>query len=116
MTNEIIIDTIVFDYLTRDQKAIPSTTYKRIQQADTVYVCVTSIWELANHVREGLIPITADFDTVYKKSIETLGLTLLDTQWAALRYLASFDYQIISKPWQRIVNGKITTGIKTGVA
>lgn len=110
--DEILIDTIVFDYLTRNQKAIPRAVFKRIEQADMVYVCVASIWELANHVREGLIPINADFDTVYQKALETMGLTLLDTQWTALRYLSSFDYQIISKPWQRTVNGITKSGIK----
>jgi PIN domain nuclease of toxin-antitoxin system len=110
--DEIIIDTIVFDYLTRNQKAITTTAYKRIQQADVVYVCISSIWELSNHVREGLIPINADFDTVYQKALETLGLTLMDTQWSALKYLSTFDYQIISKPWQRTINNVLTTGVK----
>ncbi len=110
--DEIILDTIVFDYLTRNQKALSVTARRQIEQADTVYVSVVSIWELANHVREGLIVLNADFDSSYQKALQTLGITLLDTQWSALSYLATFDYQIISKPWQRTVNKVTTTGVK----
>lgn len=85
---------------------------KRIEQADTVYVSVVSIWELANHVREGLIVLNADFDSSYKEALQTLGITLLDTKWSAISYLATFDYQIISKPWQRTINDVTTTGVK----
>ncbi|MBO0932820.1 type II toxin-antitoxin system VapC family toxin [Fibrella aquatilis] len=110
--DEIILDTIVFDYLTRNQKALSATARKRIEQADTVYVSVISIWELANHVREGLIVLNANFDSAYQEALQILGLTLLDTQWSALSYLATFEYQIISKPWQRTVNEVTTTGVK----
>ncbi len=110
--DEIILDTIVLDDLTRNQKSLSITARKRIEQADTVYVCVVSIWELANHIREGLIVLNADFDSFYQKALQTLGITLLDTQWTALSYLSTFDYQIISKPWQRTINGVQTTGIK----
>ncbi|MBO0939772.1 type II toxin-antitoxin system VapC family toxin [Fibrella sp. HMF5335] len=110
--DEIILDTIVFDYLTRNQKALSATARERIEQADTVYVSVISIWELANHVREGLIVLNADFDSAYQGALQTLGLTLLDIQWSALRYLATFDYQVISKPWQRTINEVVTTGVK----
>jgi len=110
--DELIIDTMVLDYLTRNQKALSSTAIKRIEQADTVYVCVSSLWELANHIREGLIVLDTDFDNFYQKALQILGITLLDTQWQALNYLATFDYQIISKTWQRTINGVVTTGIK----
>jgi PIN domain nuclease of toxin-antitoxin system len=110
--DEIIIDTIVLDYLTRNQKALSPTARKHIEQADTVYVCVASLWELANHIREGLIVLDTDFDNFYQKALQTLSITLLDTQWSALSYLATFDYQIISKSWQRTVNGIISTGVK----
>lgn len=110
--DEIIIDTIVFDYLTRNQKALSPTARKRIEQADTVYVSVVSLWELANHIREELIVLDADFDSFYQKALQTLGIALLDTQWSALSYLATFDYRIISKPWQRTINGVVTTGTK----
>lgn len=98
--------------MTRNQKAVSPTSIKRIEQADTVYVSISSLWELANHIREGLIVLDTDFDSFYQKALQTLGLVLLDTQWAALNYLATFDYQIISKPWQRTINGIVTTGIK----
>ncbi|RCR71465.1 hypothetical protein DUE52_00580 [Larkinella punicea] len=49
--DEIIIDTIVLDYLTRNQKALSTRSVKAIEQADTVYVCVSSLWELADHIR-----------------------------------------------------------------
>ncbi|WP_420149953.1 type II toxin-antitoxin system VapC family toxin [Spirosoma sp.] len=110
--DEIIIDTIVLDYLTRNQKALSPTARTRIEQADTVYVCVANLWELANHIREGLIVLDTDFDSFYQRALQTLGITLLDSQWSAISYLTTFDYQIISKPWQRIINGKPTTGIK----
>ena len=110
--DEIIIDTIVLDYLTRNQKALSSTAIRRIEQADTVYVCVSSIWELANHVREGLIVLKTDLGQFYQKALQTLGITLLDTQWSALNYLATFDYQIISKTWQRTIDGIATSGMK----
>lgn len=110
--NELIVDTIVLDYLTRNQKALSPTARKQIEQADAVYVCVVSMWELANHVREGYIVLNADFDSFYQNALQTLGITLLDTQWSSLSYLATFDYQIISKPWQRNTNGVITTGVK----
>ena len=110
--DEILIDTIVLDYLTRNQKALSPTSLKRIEQADSVYVSISSLWELANHIREGLIVLDTDFDSFYQKALQTLGIIVLDTQWAALNYLATFDYQIISKPWQRTVNGVITTGVK----
>jgi len=63
--DEIIIDTIVLDYLTRNQKVLSPTARKRIEQADTVYVCVVSMWELANHIREGLIVLDTNFDSFY---------------------------------------------------
>lgn len=110
--DEIIIDTIVLDYLTRNQKALSPLARGRIEQADTVFVCVASLWELANHVREGLLRLDTDFDRFYQRALQTLGITLLDSQWAALSYLATFDYQVISKPWQRIMNGVTQTGTK----
>ena len=110
--DEIIIDTIVLDYLTRNQQALSPLARRRIEQADTVFVCVVSLWELANHVREGLIRLDIDFDRFYQQALQTLGITLLDSQWAALSHLATFDYQIISKPWQRTLNGVTQTGTK----
>jgi PIN domain nuclease of toxin-antitoxin system len=59
--NEIIIDTIVLDYLTRNKAAIPKSTLAQIESADIVYVCVSSLWELSNHVRDGLIPLNVNF-------------------------------------------------------
>lgn len=109
---EIIIDTIVLDYLTRNQKAISPTALKHIKQADIVYVSITSIWELANHVRSELIPLNADFDTFYQDVLHKLGLTLLDTQWKALKYFSSFDYLTINKPFTKSTNGVITQEIK----
>ncbi len=106
--DEIIIDTIVLDYLTRNQRALSPTARKRIEQADTVYVCIVSMWQLANHIREGLIVLDTDFDSFYQKALQTLGITLMDTQWSALRYLATFDYQISSKIWQRTIEGAVT--------
>ncbi len=110
--DEIIIDTIVLDYLTRNQKAISRTALNRIQQADIVYVTVSSIWELANHVRAGMIPLNADFEVFYQQTIQKLGLTLLDTQWIALKYLSSFEYLSINKSFEKSINGKITMGFK----
>ncbi|MEZ0608043.1 type II toxin-antitoxin system VapC family toxin [Fibrella sp. WM1] len=110
--DELILDTITLDYLTRNQKALSAAARRRIEQADTVYICVVSMWELANHIREGLIVLNADFDTFYQRALQTLGITLLDTQWLALNYLSAFDYQIISKPWQRTIKNTLTTGIK----
>lgn len=104
---EIIIDTIVLDYLTRDQKKITPLAFNHIQNTESVYVCVTSLWELANHVRDGLIPLNENFEEYYNKAFQKLGLTLLDTQWKALNFMSTFDYQIIKKPFNKIVNDKI---------
>jgi|GEM_PF-3588292 len=83
--DEIIIDTIVLDYLTRNQKALSPTARKRIEQADTVYVSVVSLWELANHIREGLIILDADFDSFYQRSTPNVryyvvGYAMVGTQ------------------------------------
>jgi PIN domain nuclease of toxin-antitoxin system len=110
--DEIIIDTIVLDYLTRNQKAITPTAMIRIQQADVVYVSVSSIWELANHVRAKLIPINIDFDTFYQETLQKLGLTLLDTQWEALKYFSTFDYLTYNKQFTRNISGSIVIGTK----
>jgi PIN domain nuclease of toxin-antitoxin system len=103
------------DYLTRNQKEISKFAYAQIQSADTVYVCVSSLWELANHVRDGLIPLTVSFDVFYQNVFNKLSLVLLDTQWKALDYLATFDYQIINKPYQKLVNGTLITGVKKDI-
>ena len=110
--NEIILDTITFDYLTRNQKALTNKAIKSIQEADAVYLCVTSIWELSNHVREGLIPLKTPFDAFYQMALDKFSIILLDTQWTALDYLSKFDYQIIEKPWQREENNVIISGVK----
>lgn len=112
---EIIIDTIVLDYLTRDQKKIPSLAFNHIQNSEFVYVCVTSLWELANHVRDGLIPLNENFEVYYNKAFQKLGLTLLDTQWKALNFMATFDYQIIEKPFNKIENDKLISRIKQDI-
>lgn len=96
--NEIILDTITFDYLIQNQKALTSKALKSIQNVDVVYLCVTSIWELSNHVREGLITLKSPFEAFYQIALSQLGIILLDTQWTALSYLSKFDYQIIKKP------------------
>jgi PIN domain nuclease of toxin-antitoxin system len=44
-----------------------------------------------------------------------LGLTLLDTQWKALDFLATFDYQIIAKPYQKFVNETLSTGVQQDI-
>jgi PIN domain nuclease of toxin-antitoxin system len=36
--DELLLDTIAFDYLTRNQKALSSLARERIEQADTVYL------------------------------------------------------------------------------
>ena len=110
--NEIILDTITFDYLIRNQKVLTPKALKSIQDADAVYLCITSIWELSNHVREGLIPLKSPFETFYQMALSQLGIILLDTQWTALSYLSKFDYQIIEKPWERNEDGVITSGVK----
>ena len=110
--NEIILDTITFDYLIRNQKALTPKALKSIQNADAVYLCITSIWELSNHVREGLIPLKSPFEAFYQMALSQLGIILLDTQWTALSYLSKFDYQIIEKPWERNEDGVITSGVK----
>lgn len=96
---ELLIDTIVLDYLTRDQKSITKKALAEIENADIVYVSVTSLWELSNHVRDGLIPLNENFEKFYLRAFNALGLTLLDTQWKALNYLSKFEYQIITKPF-----------------
>jgi PIN domain nuclease of toxin-antitoxin system len=110
--NEIILDTITFDYLTRNQKALTPKAFQSIQNADAVYLCITSLWELSNHVREGQIPLKSPFESFYQMALNQLGVILLDTQWSALNYLAKFDYQIIEKPWEREENEVIIKGIK----
>jgi PIN domain nuclease of toxin-antitoxin system len=110
--NEIILDTITFDYLTRNQKALTSNAIESIKNADAVYLCVTSIWELSNHVRDGLIPLKSPFDTFYQMALDTFDIILLDTQWSALDYLSKFDYQIIEKNWEREENDVIVKGVK----
>ncbi len=110
--DEIIIDTIVLDYLTRNQKAITPSARNRIQQADTVYVSVASIWELSNHVRAKMIHIDLDFDEFYQQILLKFGLTLLDTQWQALKFFSSFDYLSYRKPFKKNIDGKTVIGTK----
>ncbi len=112
---EIIIDTIVLDYLTRDQKKITLSARNHIQNADTVYVCVSSLWELANHVRDGLIPLNEKFESYYNKAFQKLGLTLLDTQWKALDFMSKFEYHIINKTYSKIDGDKKKVGIKKDI-
>ena len=71
--NEIILDTITFDYLIRNQKVLTPKALKSIQNVDVIYLCVTSIWELSNHVREGLIPLKSPFEDFYQMVIKSIG-------------------------------------------
>jgi PIN domain nuclease of toxin-antitoxin system len=110
--DEIIMDTIVFDYLTRNRKAISRNAIEKIENADVVYVSVTSIWELSNHVNAGLIPLQSDFNFFYQRAIQKLGLILLDTQWVALNYLSTFKNITIQKPFSKVKNGILISGNK----
>ncbi len=43
--DEIVLDTIIFDYLTRNQKALSAAARKRISQDDTVDLSVAIVRE-----------------------------------------------------------------------
>lgn len=92
---ELLLDTITFDFLLRDPLKIPIKSRVAIEQADTVFVSVVSLWELSNHIREGKFTLSIDYELYFRRALRTHSLTLLPIQWEALEYMGSFAYQYL---------------------
>jgi PIN domain nuclease of toxin-antitoxin system len=97
----VLLDTIALDFLVFRLNELPPKATTAIERADQVLVSQVSLWEMSNHVREGQIKLNDPFAVFWKKALTTFGLTLLDLQWPALAYMASFAYHIIEKPFKR---------------
>ena len=108
----ILLDTITFDTLVARPDTLPVNVRAIIEKADQVVLCQISLYEISKHVQSGQIQIDQPFATFYKAAIRAFGITLIDTQWKALEYLATFDNLLIEKPWSRLENGKTVTGVK----
>ena len=75
--SELLLDTITFDLLLRDPVKIPIKLRTAIEQADTVFVSVVSLWELSNHIREGKFTLSIDYESYFRRALRTHSLTLL---------------------------------------
>ncbi|MCY7349594.1 MAG: type II toxin-antitoxin system VapC family toxin [Cytophagaceae bacterium] len=112
-TSLILLDTITFDLLaTEGPKKLTATARQEIEQATTVYSSTVSLWELANHVQEGVIVLSVSFEEHYRALLRAMTTELLPLEWKALAYLSTFDLQIIEKPWRVTKRGQISRGIK----
>ena len=110
---ELLLDTIVFDFLLRDPAKIPIKSRLAIEQADTVFVSAVSLWELSNHVRDGKFTVSISYESYFRRALRTHSLTLLLLQWKALEYMSSFPYQIATQSYEKTVDGKAMAGVKT---
>ncbi len=108
----ILLDTIAFDNLIFQPLALSQTARIAIANADEVLLCQISLVELSNHVRAGQIQINQPFGTFFNEAISELSVKLIDLQWDALEYMATFDIQIIEHEWTRQDKGKTLSGVK----
>ncbi len=90
---KILLDTIVFDHLTRNPNKISNKAFELIRNPQNeLYLSVVSLWELSNHVKVRKFAVNGDFSTFFKSMLSKLNITLLPITWEAMEYMAQFDY------------------------
>jgi len=110
-----LLDTIVLDWLITDKKfdKLSSNALDVIfDDTTTLLLSVVSLWEMSNHVREGIFVIDQSFNQFFEEVISEFDIEVLPIEMKAIEYMSTFDYAIIEKPFQRTEKGKTIAGVK----
>lgn len=111
----VLIDTVVLDWLITDKKfnKLSAKALDTIFNDDNeLLLSVISLWEISNHVREGIFVIDQPFSQFFDNVLSEFEVELLPIENKAIEYMSTFDYAIIEKPFQRTEKGKTITGVK----
>lgn len=112
---KVLLDTIVLDWLITDKKfeKLSKNALDIIfDDENTLFISIISLWEMSNHVREGIFVIDQPFSQFFDNVLSEFEIEILPIEKKAIEYMSSFDYAIIEKTFQRTEKGKTITGVK----
>lgn len=84
-----LLDTHAFIWFSENDSHLPVTTKEQSETADTVYVSIVSLWEIAIKLSIGKLALQQTYETIALR-LESTGLTLLPITFSdtvQVRYL-----------------------------
>ena len=89
----LILDTIIYSNLIFEYEKLNQKTIDLIAEEEILYITFPTIWEMANHVRNGIYDIgNENFDTFIQNINKDLNIKIMPISWQALNWLSSTPY------------------------
>ena len=79
--NSLLLDTHAFIWFLENDSHLPVATRQYIESADTVFVSIASLWEIAIKLSIGKIALQSAYETI-EAGLDNAGLTLLQISFA----------------------------------
>lgn len=76
-----LLDTHAFIWLTANDRALPDSLRQQINTAETVYLSIASLWEIAIKVNLGKLQLHQDYELM-ESILATSGIQLLPIRFA----------------------------------
>ncbi|NEO87701.1 MAG: type II toxin-antitoxin system VapC family toxin [Spirulina sp. SIO3F2] len=99
-----LLDTHVFIWLTANDTTLPTTIREQIDTAETVYLSIASLWEIAIKLKLGKLSLKQDYERIgvelEDSDIELLPIQFADTvqvRHLEMHHRDPFDRMIIAQ-------------------
>jgi PIN domain nuclease of toxin-antitoxin system len=79
--SSLLLDTHAFIWFVEDDLHLPIATKEQIESADTVFVSIASLWEIAIKLSSGKLFLQSADETI-ETQLDSAGLTLLPISFA----------------------------------
>ena len=80
MTN-LLLDTHAFIWYSENDSKLPESIKIEIETADSVYISIASLWEIAIKLSIGKLSLRSNYESI-ESSLEPAGITLLPISFA----------------------------------
>ncbi len=102
--NDFLLDTHAFIWLSENDPNLPNSLREMIDLADTVYLSIVSLWEMAIKLNLGKLSLKRSYETIEQElessDISLLPITFIDTLQIyrlPLHHRDPFDRMLISQ-------------------
>ena len=103
----IIVDTHAFIWFISGDKKLSKTARKGIEKADTIYLSVASIWEMAIKISLGKLELGQPFDKINEEIVNN-GFELLDINFQHALVLSELPFHH-KDPFDRMILAQAIT-------
>ena len=103
----IVVDTHAFIWFISGDKKLSKTARKAIEKADTLYLSVASIWEMAIKISLGKLELGQPFDKIHEEIVNN-GFELLDVNFQHALVLSELPFHH-KDPFDRMILAQAIT-------